>query len=84
MTILNKRKLSFSFLIKIFLIQGFFTQTFFTQALAHHTKDHLMLQADPDQIIAATEQGVLFPWSWLVWFLVFFLISIGIIRQWKK
>jgi hypothetical protein len=52
--------------------------------LAHHTKDHLMLQGDPNQIIASTQQGVLFPWSWLIWFLLFFLISIGIIRLWKK
>jgi hypothetical protein len=51
---------------------------------AHHTKDHLMLQADPQQVIAGTQQGVVFSWSWMIWFLVFFLIVIGIIRQWKK
>jgi len=51
---------------------------------AHHTKDHLMLQADPQQVIEGTQQGMVFSWSWMIWFLVFFLIIIGIIRQWKK
>lgn len=54
------------------------------KAWAHHTKDHLILQADPQQVIAGTQQGVMFSWSWMIWFLVFFLIVIGIIRQWKK
>jgi len=51
---------------------------------AHHTKDHLMLQADPQQVIEGIQQGMVFSWSWMIWFLVFFLIVIGIIRQWKK
>jgi len=51
---------------------------------AHHTKDHLMLQADPQHVIEGTQQGMVFSWSWMIWFLVFFLIAIGIIRQWKK
>lgn len=60
------------------------SQFIFQQAWAHHTKDHLMLQADPQQVIAATQQGTALPFTWLIWFLVFFLIVIGIIRQWKK
>lgn len=51
---------------------------------AHHTKDHLMLQEDPQQVIEDTQQGMVFSWSWMIWFLVFFLIVIGLIRQWKK
>ncbi len=56
----------------------------FNPLLAHHTNDHLMLQGNPNQIIASTQQGVLFSWTWLIWFLLFFLMCIGVIRLWRK
>jgi|GEM_PF-2796630 len=52
--------------------------------LAHHTKDHLMLQADPQQVIDSTQRGMVFQWEWLLWFLLCFVLVIGLIRQWKN
>jgi hypothetical protein len=51
---------------------------------AHHTKDHLILQNDPQQVIDATQYGATTPWIGFIWFIVIFLFVIGLIRKWKN
>lgn len=50
---------------------------------AHHTKEHTMLQEDPNDVIAATQQGASGPWVWLIWAGVIALLISGIWR-WLK
>ncbi|MCK4950754.1 MAG: hypothetical protein KAS48_02970 [Gammaproteobacteria bacterium] len=51
---------------------------------AHHTKEHTMLQEDPSEVIAATQQGISGPWVWLIWVGVIVLLVLGIWRWLKK
>jgi hypothetical protein len=49
-------------------------------AWAHHTKDHLMLTEDAEQVIAATREGNATGWLWL---LVGLLLIVGLWR-WRR
>lgn len=49
-------------------------------AWAHHTKDHLMLQQDVEQVIATTREGGR---AWLAWLVLMLLLVLGLVRWWK-
>ncbi len=52
-------------------------------AWAHHTKEHTMLMENPEQVIAATQQGAEGGWFWLLWVGVFLFLLLGFVRWWK-
>ncbi len=51
-------------------------------AWAHHTKDHMMLMEDAEQVIAAIHEGGGGDWVWLVWSGVTGLLLLGFVRWW--
>ncbi len=53
-------------------------------AWAHHTKDHMMLAEDAEQVIAATREGVDSDWVWLIWAGVTILLLLGFVRWWRN
>ncbi len=50
---------------------------------SHHTRDHMMLTEDAEQVISATQQGVDGGGLWLLWAGVFLFLLLGFIRWWK-
>ncbi len=50
---------------------------------AHHTRDHMMLTKDAEEVISATQQGAEGGGLWLLWVGVFLFLLLGIIRWWK-
>ena len=50
---------------------------------AHHTRDHMMLSEDTEQVIAATQQGMGGGGFWLLWAGVFIFLLLGFVRWWK-
>ncbi|VAX11692.1 hypothetical protein MNBD_GAMMA25-2125 [hydrothermal vent metagenome] len=50
---------------------------------AHHSRDHMMLAEDAEQVIFATQQGAKGGGLWLLWVGVFLFLLLGIIRWWK-
>jgi len=50
---------------------------------AHHTRDHMMLSENPEQVISATQQGVDGGGFWLLWAGVFLFLLLGFVRWWK-
>ncbi|NOX08572.1 MAG: hypothetical protein GXP22_03635 [Gammaproteobacteria bacterium] len=56
---------------------------FSSSAWAHHTQDHLMLEAGSAQVIADTQQGAEGGAVWLLWAAVFVFLLLGLIRWWK-
>jgi len=52
-------------------------------ALAHHTKEHLMLTEDAEQVIAATREGGHSDWMWLIWTGVAIILLLGFVRWWS-
>ena len=57
---------------------------FSTVVQAHHSKDHLMLLEDTDQVISTTQHGVGGGLFWLLWTAVFILLLLGFVRWLKK
>ncbi len=53
-------------------------------ALAHHTKDHMMLAEDAKQVIATTHEGVSGGWVWLAWATVTIILLLGFVRWWNS
>ena len=53
-------------------------------AWAHHTKDHMMLAEDAEQVIAATREGSGGDWVWLVWIGVTGILLLGFVRWWNN
>jgi LPXTG-motif cell wall-anchored protein len=51
---------------------------------AHHTKDHLMLAEDAEQVIAATREGGGSDWVWLIWAGVTVILLLGFVRWWRN
>jgi LPXTG-motif cell wall-anchored protein len=49
---------------------------------AHHTKDHMMLAEDAEQVIAATREGGDSGWVWLIWAGVAVILLLGFVRWW--
>jgi len=52
-------------------------------AWTHHTREHTMLMENPEQVIAATQQGAEGGGLWLLWGGVFFVLLLGLFRWWK-
>ena len=51
---------------------------------AHHTRDHMMLAEDAEQVIAATREGVGSGWVWIVWAGVTVILLLGFVRWWNN
>jgi hypothetical protein len=51
---------------------------------AHHTKDHMMLSEEAQQVIAATREGGHSGWMWLAWAAVTGILLLGLVRWWYK
>ncbi|MEN8108147.1 MAG: hypothetical protein ABFS22_09090 [Pseudomonadota bacterium] len=51
---------------------------------AHHTRDHLMLAEDAEQVIAATREGSHSGWIWLIWAGVTIILLLGFVRWWNN
>ncbi len=51
---------------------------------AHHSKDHLMLLENAEDIILNTQQGSQSGLFWVLWAGVFILVLLGFVRWWKK
>ncbi len=49
---------------------------------AHHTKDHMVLSEDVEQVIAATREGGGGDWTLLVWTGVTLIVLLGFVRWW--
>lgn len=55
----------------------------FSQASwAHHTRDHMMLGEDVEQVIAATREGSQGGWVLLAWVGVTLILLLGFVRWW--
>jgi len=65
-----------------FLITIFFT-LLPSVIQAHHSKDHMMLLEDTEQVIQSTQQGTEGGLFWLLWSGVFILLLLGFVRWWK-
>lgn len=65
-----------------FLIRIFFT-LLPSVIQAHHSKDHMMLLEDIEQVIQSTQQGAEGGLYWLLWSGVFILLLLGFVRWWK-
>ena len=62
-----------------------FSFTLFSSAIqAHHSRDHMMLLEDAEQIISSTQQGNEGGIFVLLWTVVFILLFLGFIRWWKN
>lgn len=53
-------------------------------ALAHHTKDHMMLAEDAGQVVAATRESDGGALGWLLWVLLAVALLSGLIRWWRQ
>ncbi len=53
-------------------------------AWAHHTRDHMMLSQDAEQVIAATRAGTNGDLLWLLWVGVLLLLFLGVVRWWRE
>lgn len=53
-------------------------------ALAHHTRDHMMLAEDAGQVIAATREGSNSGWALLIWIGVTVILLLGLVRWWHS
>jgi hypothetical protein len=51
---------------------------------AHHTKDHMMLSEEAEQVIAATREGSYSDWVWLIWAGVAVILLLGFVRWWHN
>ncbi len=51
---------------------------------AHHTKDHMMLSEDVEQVIAATREGGDSDWVWVIWAGVIVILLLGFVRWWRN
>jgi len=57
----------------------------FSQAAwAHHTRDHMMLTEDAEQVIAATREGSHSGWALLIWVGVIIILLLGFVRWWNS
>jgi len=61
----------------------FFCLVFSSTIQAHHSKDHMMLLEDTEQVIQRTQQGAEGGLFWLLWSGVFILLLLGFVRWWK-
>ncbi|MDH5649100.1 MAG: hypothetical protein OEY67_05540 [Gammaproteobacteria bacterium] len=68
-------------LFSLFGLFGLFALHSF--AWAHHTKDHMVLVQNTDEIVAATKEGANGAWVILVWVVVLILIVSGFVRWWQ-
>ncbi len=50
---------------------------------AHHTRDHMMLAEDAEQVISTTRQGAEGGGLWLLWAGVVLFLMLGFVRWWK-
>ena len=66
--------------ISLFILSILFTSNIF----AHHSKDHMMLLENTDQVIRNTQQGNGGGLFWLLYTGVFILLLLGFIRWWKN
>lgn len=51
---------------------------------AHHSKDHMMLLKNTEQVIASTQQGAEGSIFLLLWIFAFILLLLGFVRWWKE
>jgi hypothetical protein len=66
---------------KIVFISSFL---FASNVFAHHSKEHMMLLENADQVIQNTQQGNGGGLFWLLYTGVFILLLLGFIRWWKN
>lgn len=52
-------------------------------AQAHHTRYHMMLMEDAEQVIAGIHKGGGGDWVWLVWIGVTLILLRGFVRWWR-
>jgi len=65
------------------LLSSIFCLLFSSTIQAHHSRDHMMLLADTEQVISATQQGNEGSLFWLLWTGVIILLVLGFVR-WIK
>lgn len=53
-------------------------------AYAHHSRDHMMLLEDAEQVITSTQQGNEGGIYIILWTFVIILLFLGFIRWWKN
>lgn len=51
---------------------------------AHHSKDHMMLLENTEQVIAGTQQGAEGSLFLLMWVAAFIILLLGFVRWWKE
>jgi len=61
----------------------FFCLLFSSTIQAHHSKDHMMLLEDTEQVISTTRQGTEGGLFWLLWAVAIILLVLGFVRWWK-